>query len=65
MKREEETMLVEVIRAMVSILSESSAGLDISHPEYYERQKFVVLPAKYFLDVITRGQVVMKGWEDE
>ena len=31
-----------------TILVEASEGLDMDKPEYYVRQEFVVIPAKYF-----------------
>uniref|UniRef100_A0A6M3LHQ4 Uncharacterized protein n=1 Tax=viral metagenome TaxID=1070528 RepID=A0A6M3LHQ4_9ZZZZ len=37
----------KAIKEILRILEDAMAGLAIDHPEYYEKQEFVVMPLKY------------------
>ena len=52
----------EKVRQAMVILLEASGGLDISKPEYYKRQEFVVLPLKYYEQVCA---LLYEALEDE
>ena len=44
----------EIVEDVIRTLEECSAGLDLSHPEYYEYSGFTVIPSDHFQRILDR-----------